>query len=119
VKNRAFHHRFQFALSGIHQAWQHEKSLRTQGYASLGLIPFMLWLQPAPLWWALIGIMTVLVLAAELFNTSLEHLADRMHPGIHPAIKMAKDCSAGAVLVLSIGALWVAAWMVIDTLFIS
>ncbi len=116
MKNRPFHHRFQFAINGICQAWQHEKSIRTQGYAGLALIPFMLWLQPEPLWWALTGTMVVLVLSAELINTALEHLADRMHPGLHPAIKLAKDCSAGAVLVLSLGAVWVAIWMVIDTL---
>jgi diacylglycerol kinase (ATP) len=32
-------------------------------------------------------------------------LIDHLHPEIHPAIKTAKDCAAGAVLLLSSGAL--------------
>ena len=116
MKNRDFNHRLGYALAGIKAAWRHERSLRTQGYIALLLIPFMLLLQPAPLWWAMVGIMAVLVLAAELINTAVEHLADHLHPDQHPTIGLVKDCAAGAVLVLSIGALWVAAWMVIDTL---
>lgn len=41
------------------------------------------------------------VLTAELFNTALEVLADRLHPEIHEMIGKAKDCAAGAVLVMS------------------
>ncbi len=116
MKNRDFTSRLGFALGGIGAAWRHERSLRSQGYIALALIPLMLWLQPAPLWWALIGIMVVLVLAAELLNTALEHLADHLHPEQHPKIGLAKDCAAGAVLLLSLGALWTAGWMVVDTL---
>jgi undecaprenol kinase len=42
------------------------------------------------------------VLAAELFNTALEHALDHLHPDLHPAIKVSKDCAAGAVLVFSL-----------------
>jgi len=116
VKNRGFTTRLGFALSGIKAAWHHERSLRSQSYTALALVPLMLWLQPAPLWWAIIGMMVVLILAAELLNTALEHLVDHLHPDQHPTIGLVKDCAAGAVLILSIGALWVAGWMVIDTL---
>jgi diacylglycerol kinase (ATP) len=30
---------------------------------------------------------------------------DHLHPGLHPAVKTAKDCAAAAVLVLSVCAL--------------
>ena len=42
--------------------------------------------------------------APMLFNTALESLIDHLHPEMHPAIKIAKDCAAGAVLLLSGGA---------------
>ena len=116
MKNRAFIQRFGHALDGLRAAWRSEKSLRTHALATLALIPFMLILQPAPLWWALVGVMATLVLAAELLNTALEHLADHLHPELHPRIKIVKDCAAAAVLLLSIGAVWVAGWMVADTL---
>ena len=60
--------------------------------------------------------MVSLVIATELINTALEHLADHLHPEQHPRIKIVKDCAAAAVLILSIGALWVAAMMIITTL---
>lgn len=39
-----------------------------------------------------------LVLTAEAFNTALEALVDLASPGLHPLAKVAKDVSAGAVL---------------------
>lgn len=76
----------------------------------------LLLLRPAPLWWALVGIMVMLVLAAELINTALEHLADHLHPEQHPQIKLVKDCAAAAVLLLSVGALWLVVVMLFDYL---
>ncbi len=71
-------------------------------------------LQPALIWWALVGTMIALVLAAELINTALEHLVDHLHPERHPRIKIVKDCAAAAVLLLSLGAAWVGVLMVLS-----
>ena len=56
------------------------------------------------------------VLAAETFNTALEHALDRLHPEQDPAIGLAKDCAAGAVLVLSLVSLCVLATFVFTRL---
>ena len=53
------------------------------------------------MWWAMLLTMCALVLAAELFNTAFEAALDRLHPDHHAAIGIAKDCAAGAVLVMS------------------
>jgi undecaprenol kinase len=45
------------------------------------------------------------VIAAELFNTALEHLVDHLHPETHPRIRIVKDCAAAAVLITVCGAL--------------
>lgn len=116
MKNKPLYSRFQFALAGIRTALQTERSLRTQAGVAIAVIPVMLILQPALVWWALVGLMITLVLAAELMNTALEHLADHLHPEHHPRIKIVKDCAAGAVLLLSLGALWVGALAVLSTL---
>src|ERR1039458_3870607 len=50
------------------------------------------------LWWALVIIASAAVLAAELFNTAIERLADHLHPEMHPEIRIVKDCAAAAVL---------------------
>ena len=109
MKNQPFHRRLSYALSGIGSALRSEKSFRTQVVAAVGILLVLAWMQPAPVWWALISLAIAGVFAAELINTALEALADHLHPDQHPRIKLAKDCAAGAVLVASLAALAVAA----------
>ena len=116
MKNRAFRDRLNFAWSGIRSAWRSEASLRTHVWMTLPLLAVLLILRPALIWWGLCGVMVSLVIAAELINTALEHLADHLHPEQHPRIKIVKDCAAAAVLILSVGALWVALMMVLAAL---
>ncbi|MDH4273675.1 MAG: diacylglycerol kinase [Gammaproteobacteria bacterium] len=113
MKNLGFDRRMGFAVQGWRHAWRHEYSFRTQVFAALLVFALLAVLRPHLVWWALVGVMVSLVLAAELFNTALENLADIISPQAHPAIKIAKDCAAGAVLVLSAGAVWVAVLMVL------
>lgn len=107
MKNEIFQRRLLFAWSGIRTALRNERSFRTQMWFAAAVAPALLILRPALIWWALVGITVALVLAAELINTALENLADHLHPEQHPRIKLVKDCAAGAVLVLSVGAVWV------------
>ena len=108
MKNQPFHRRLSFALAGIGAALRSEKSFRTQMAAAVAIMLVLAWVQPAPVWWALIAIAIAGVFAAELINTALEALADHLHPEQHPRIKLAKDCAAAAVLVASLAALAVA-----------
>ena len=114
MKNRPFLERLRFALAGIAYALRAESSFRTHAIAAAGAFSALIWLRPAPVWWALVALTTVAVLGAELFNTALEQLADRLHPDQHPQIRMAKDCGAAAVLVLCIGAVVVAGALLLD-----
>jgi diacylglycerol kinase (ATP) len=114
MKNRPFHERLRFALAGLAHAFHAEHSFRTHTLAAVVAFALLAALRPAPVWWALVALTIAAVFAAELFNTALEHLADRLHPDLHPQIKAAKDCGAAAVLVCSIAALAVAAALVID-----
>jgi diacylglycerol kinase (ATP) len=102
MKNQPFYRRLGFAWHGIVSAWRTEMSMRQQSIAALAVLLTLLWLRPAPVWWALLLLNCGLVLAAELFNSALEHALDHLHPDPHPAIGLAKDCAAGSVLVLSI-----------------
>ena len=102
MKNQSFSRRLGFASQGVRCAWRGESSFRQQVLISLGVLVILLWRRPAMVWWALLLMNCGLVLAAELFNTALEHALDHLHPERHPAIEVAKDCSAGAVLLLSL-----------------
>ena len=101
MKNQSFHRRVSFAIQGIRCAWRGEASFRQQAFLSLGVLAILLWRRPEVVWRALLLMNCGLVLAAELFNTALEHALDHLSPERHPAIQVAKDCGAGAVLLLS------------------
>ena len=117
MKNKAFHHRLGFAIAGIVHALRSENSFRFQALAAVAVLAVLAWLRPAPAWWAVIVLTVMLVLAAELLNTAVELLADHLHPDQHPRIKLVKDCAAGAVLVVSLGAVGVAIAFVCDIFF--
>lgn len=115
MKNQKFKSRFGYAAHGILIAWR-EYSFRTQiafAILAIGSLPL---LRPDLIWWALVGVMVALVISAELINTALEQLCDHLHPERHENIRIVKDVAAGAVLVLSFGALWVAALMVLSVI---
>ena len=101
MKNQSFLSRLGFAVSGIAGAFRHEASFRTQVILAMAAAIALIVLKPPLIWAALCSVAAGLVLALELINTSLEHLADRLHPEQHESIRMAKDCCAGAVLVAS------------------
>jgi diacylglycerol kinase (ATP) len=116
VKNRPFRERIGFALAGWRAAFARESSFRTQlGMAGLALGALAV-LRPAPVWWGLVGLTCGMVLALELINSAVETVIDLLHPGVHPAVKAAKDMLAGAVLVMSVAALIVGVAMVVENL---
>jgi diacylglycerol kinase (ATP) len=114
MKNLSFRRRFRFARNGISGAFQREASFRTQVFCGIAAFTALVILRPAPIWWALIVLAIAAVLGAELLNTALESLADRLHPDQHPAIGFAKDCAAGAVLLFSLASVLIFLCLLID-----
>lgn len=115
MKNQPFHKRLGFAFHGIAAAWRAEMSFRQQCMATLAVFAVLAWRRPEALWWALLLLNCGMVLAAELFNSALENTLDHLHPQHHPAVKIAKDCAAAAVLMLSISAVCVFIAFLSDT----
>jgi undecaprenol kinase len=115
-KNQSFLYRLRFALTGLAVAWRSERSLRFQLTAGAAMLGVLLVLRVEPMWWALIVLASGCVIAAELFNTALEHLADHLHPDTHPRIAVVKDCAAAAVLVTSLAAVGVGVALVVHLL---
>jgi len=114
VKNQSFQRRLGFALTGLVTALRSENSFRVHVFAAVAVLGVLAWRRPAAIWWATMIVTLMVVLATELINTAVEHLADHLHPDQHPRIKVVKDCAAAAVLIASIGALGVALAFVWD-----
>jgi undecaprenol kinase len=79
---------------GIVHGLRAGRSLRTQVLVLIAVVIALIVLRPAPLWWALVLLASSAVLAAELFNTAIERLADHLHPELHPEIRIVKECAA-------------------------
>ena len=104
MKNQPFVERLRFALAGLRHAARAEKSVRIQSVIFILVLGVMALLRPGPEWWALVLLASAGVVSTELLNTAVEHLADHLHPEIHPSIRIVKDCAAAAVLVAVLGA---------------
>ncbi len=116
TKNQPFRVRLGYALTGLRFALATERSLRFQASVFGVVLLVLIALRPPAVWWALLLAASTAVLAAEVFNTALEHLVDHLHPEIHPRIRIVKDCAAAAVLIASAGAVLVGlafAWEVL------
>ena len=113
-KNRSFLSRLGFAVAGLQHALRGERSFRTQLGMLLVVVAVLAYLRPPAVWWALVCLCAAGVLAAELFNTAIEHLADHVHPDLHPQVRIVKDCAAAAVLCAALGSVGVAIAFVVE-----
>ncbi len=112
MKGKGFLFRLNCALKGILFALKNESSFRIQMVAAIAALASLILLRPALFWSALVVVMIGLVLAAELFNTALEHALDGLHPEKAEFVRLAKDCAAASVLVLSAASLAVFVMMI-------
>jgi undecaprenol kinase len=115
-KNQPLAARLRFALAGLAHALRAERSLRLQLLSLAGALALLAYWRPAPVWWAMVLLVSSAVIAAELLNTAIERLADQIHPEPHPQVRIVKDCAAAAVLVLAVGSLCVAVALVVSLL---
>ena len=102
---------FRYALAGILHTLKTERNLRIHCSVAV-LVLFFAWYgevsaRHVPILFVCIGS----VLTAELFNTAFERLCDLVHPEQHPAVKVIKDVSAGAVLVSAIASATAGLWI--------
>jgi len=103
--NKRFTDTYRNAINGIIYAFRSQKNFKIQfSFAVVAIFLSTFFAIDSREWLAVIFCI-VLVLAAECFNTALEVFSDFVHPQQNEKIKIIKDVSAGAVLILSIGAL--------------
>lgn len=96
--------RFAYALRGIGLAVRHEENFRVHLVAAAVVIAVGALLQVSKVEWLVLIFCITAVLAAEMFNTAIEHLSRAITREEHPEIRNALDIAAGGVLVVAIGA---------------
>ncbi|MFM7181053.1 MAG: diacylglycerol kinase family protein [Verrucomicrobiales bacterium] len=93
------------AIAGITATAREERHFRFHLLATVSAITVGALIGLAPWEWVALTFAIAAVLAAELFNTAIERLADRVCKNQDPLIGRAKDCGAAATLVAAIAAL--------------
>lgn len=96
MKNAGIAARARYSLAGLRDAWQRERSFRAHQAFSFGLVLAMAWLQPGPLWWAVMVLAIAVGLALEAMNGAIEALCDLVEPRRHPQVRIVKDMASAA-----------------------
>lgn len=103
-KNRSFDAKnffesYWYALSGIKLIIQNERNFRIQLVTTILVIFLGLFFNVNHDDWAILALVTALVLVAESFNSVIEAVCDTISQEYRINIRYAKNVSAGAVLV--------------------
>ncbi len=93
---------FGYAWHGLKYAFATQINFRIHLALAALAIGLGIGLHISPIEWVIVLLCIAMVLFAELINTALEKLADVVQRDHHPEIKLVKDISAGAVLVVAI-----------------
>ena len=88
---------FGYSLAGFKAAWLNEAAFRQEVLLCIALLPIAVWLGDDNLERALLIGCLFLVLIAELLNSAIEAVADRISEERHPLIQYAKDFGSAAV----------------------
>jgi diacylglycerol kinase (ATP) len=97
-----------FSWEGLKAAWAGEWAFRADVVVFLAAAPLGLWAGRTGVERALLIGSLFLVLIAELVNTAVEAVVDRVGPDRHPLSKKAKDVGSAVVLLalFNAGTIW-------------
>lgn len=90
---------FKYALEGIKYAFSTQPNFRVHTLAALGVVTGGWFFGLSSLEWVIIIVTICLVFIAEMLNTALESMTDLIEEKSHAKAKIAKDVSAGMVLI--------------------
>ena len=109
---------FLYAGKGLRYAFSTQRNFRIHVVTAVAafVLGFVLGLDKSDL--AIMALTSTSVLVLELLNTAIESAVDlAIGKRFHPLAQIAKDCSAGAVLVASISSVLIAVLLLVPPLF--
>lgn len=96
-------------MNGIRAAWREEVNFRIEILVAIGITLAGAYLNFSKLEWAFIVMCIAAVLAAEMINTAIEDLCNKVEPNTDPVIGKIKDMMGGFVLIIVVGAVIIGA----------
>lgn len=102
MKKKHIWNSFYYAFSGIVSSFLSERNMKIHVGIMVLVIILGFYFHISYQEWMICIILFGIVISAEIMNTAIESLSDLVMPSIHPKVKLIKDLSAGAVLVLAL-----------------
>ena len=91
---------FRWSMKGLRAGWKHEASFRLETCLAIVVVPLGLWLGEGGLEKFALILPPLLVLSAELLNSAIEAVVDKVSPEFNELAGRAKDMGSAAVFVL-------------------
>ncbi|HBB44488.1 MAG: diacylglycerol kinase [Parcubacteria group bacterium GW2011_GWA1_44_13] len=91
---------FGWAINGLRTVWHEEVNFRIEVAIALAVVGGGTYLQFTKLEWAFIIVSICAVLSAEIVNTAVEDLCNKIEPNTDPIIGKIKDMMGGVVLLV-------------------
>jgi diacylglycerol kinase (ATP) len=89
-----------WSAKGLHAAWKHEASFRLEIWLLVILFPVGLWMGTTVVEKVILCGSLLLVVSAELLNSAVEAVVDKVSPEFHELAGRAKDMGSAAVFIL-------------------
>jgi diacylglycerol kinase (ATP) len=103
--NKGFFHSVNAALEGVVHTLKSERNMRVHFLVGFLVVITGIYLNFDSIEMMLLCFAVTFVLAAEMFNTAIEHAIDLINDEYHKLAKISKDVAAGAVFVSAVNAL--------------
>ena len=104
MEARRFIESFNAAVEGFIYVLKTERNMRIHFLAAFFFILLGVYLNFSYLELIALIVTIAFVLAAEMFNTAIEHVVDMVRNEFHPMARIIKDIGAGAVLITAVSA---------------
>ena len=101
VKTKKLINSFKYAIQGLIVSFKKERNMKIHILIMILVILAGIFLKISKIEWIICIILFALVISGELFNTAIETVVDIAMPYRDKKAKLAKDVSAGAVLIFA------------------
>lgn len=95
---------FHYAFEGIHYVFRNDQNLLAHFVVGIIVIGSSIFLHVTPFEMGILGLTIMMVISAEMINSAIEKMVDLITSEHHAQAKIAKDVSAGMVLLTAIAA---------------
>ncbi|MGH9857103.1 MAG: diacylglycerol kinase family protein, partial [Acidobacteriota bacterium] len=101
---RKFFRSFKYAFEGIHYVFRNDQNVIAHFIVGFLVINASILFKVTPFEMAILGLTIMMVISAEMINSAIEKMVDLIIQEHHASAKIAKDVSAGMVLLTAIAA---------------